>query len=103
MSRLCGGDSLNWNCYKEAKTEEVSRESVFARIGRKLSGSAAELGFNSNMDITSNKQKVKVLLRCSASGCFDMHNICCKACGIKKCRYKCNFLDKEICEYQYMR
>lgn len=94
---------MNWNCYEEKKSKNTSKESAFARIGKKLSKSAVELGFSNKMDIQSNEQKAKVLLRCSVSGCFDMHNICCKACGIKKCRYKCNFLDKEICEHQYMR
>ena len=59
--------------------------------------------FNKNMDGESKEYEVKKLLRCAVSGCFDKHNICCKACDIKKCRYKCNFVDKEVCEHQYLK
>ena len=61
-----------------------------------------ELGFNKKLDEVSKKQKEIILLRCAASSCFDKYNICCKACDIKNCRYKCNFLDKKVCEHQYM-
>lgn len=57
---------------------------------------------DADMDEGSNGQSVKKPLRCSISGCFDKYNICCKACDIKKCRYKCNFLDKEVCEHQFI-
>lgn len=70
---------------------------------RRLGGGYIHIGLNENVDMQSNGQKVKALLRCSSSGCFDMHNVCCKACTIGNCRYKCNFLDSEICEYQYMK
>lgn len=52
------------------------------------------------VDKESNGHIVKKQLRCTISGCFDKNNICCKACDIKKCRFKCNFLDKEECEHQ---
>ncbi|KUO76233.1 MAG: hypothetical protein APF77_24055 [Clostridia bacterium BRH_c25] len=54
-----------------------------------------------NVDKESNEGEVKKQLRCAISGCFDKDNICCKACDIKKCRFKCNFMDKEVCEHQY--
>ena len=56
--------------------------------------------FITKTDKESNPYIVKKQLRCSISGCFDKYNICCKACDIKKCRYKCNYMDKEECEYQ---
>lgn len=49
----------------------------------------------------SSGRYVKKQLRCAVSGCFDKDNICCKECDIKKCRYKCNFIDREVCEHQY--
>lgn len=53
------------------------------------------------MDKESDAYVVKKQLRCTISGCFDKDNICCKACDIrKKCRFKCNFIDKEECEHQ---
>lgn len=52
------------------------------------------------MDKESNGHVVKKQLRCAISSCFDKNNICCKTCDIKKCRYKCNFIDKEVCEHQ---
>jgi hypothetical protein len=52
------------------------------------------------MDKESNGHNVKKSLRCTISGCFDKYNICCKACDIKKCRYKCNHMHEEECKYQ---
>lgn len=52
------------------------------------------------VDKESNGHNVKKLLRCTISGCFDKYNICCKACDIKKCRYKCNHMDEKECKYQ---
>lgn len=57
--------------------------------------------FSKEIDDGSNGCVVKEQLRCAISGCFDKYNICCKACDIKKCRYKCNFIDKEVCEHQF--
>ena len=54
------------------------------------------------MDDVSNGQAVESPLRCAISSCFDKGNICCKACDIKKCRYKCNFIDKKVCEHQFI-
>lgn len=55
---------------------------------------------NSKLDARSNGHIVKKRLRCAISGCFDMDTICCKECNIKKCMYKCNFIDREVCEHQ---
>jgi len=85
------------------KSQEYLNRPEIPGILRYLGGLYAQAGLIENMDIMSNGQGVKVQLRCSSSGCFDMHNICCKACGIKKCRYKCNYIDSEICEYQYIK
>jgi len=52
------------------------------------------------MDNKSKRHIVESPLRCAISGCFEKGNICCKSCDIKKCRYKCNFIDKAVCEHQ---
>lgn len=57
---------------------------------------------DTDIDDKSNGHIVKRQLRCAVSGCFDMDNICCKDCYIKNCRYKCNFIDKEVCEHQFI-
>jgi hypothetical protein len=31
-----------------------------------------------------------------------MGSICCKECNIKNCRYKCDFIDREVCEHEYI-
>lgn len=55
---------------------------------------------NKSMDERSNGHVVKKQLKCAVSSCFDRQDICCKECNIKGCRYKCNYLDKEVCEHQ---
>ena len=56
--------------------------------------------YSKKADKESDGQTVKRQLRCTISSCFDKNNICCKVCDIKKCHYKCNFMDKEVCEHQ---
>ncbi|MEA4846868.1 MAG: hypothetical protein VB106_06505 [Clostridiaceae bacterium] len=56
--------------------------------------------YDKEMDEKSNRNVVKKQLRCAISSCFDKQDICCKECDIKNCRYKCNFIDKEVCEHQ---
>lgn len=57
--------------------------------------------FSKNADEEPNGHIVEKQLRCTVSSCFDKQNICCKACDIKNCRYKCNFMDKEVCEHEF--
>lgn len=58
--------------------------------------------FAKNVDNESHGHVVKKQLRCGISSCFDMGNICCKECNIKDCRYKCDFIYKEVCEHEYI-
>lgn len=94
---------MNSTLNHREKSEAYLNMSAIPGVLRRLGERHTHKGLNENMDMQSNGQKVKVMLRCSSSGCFDMHNICCKSCVIGKCRYKCNFLDSETCEYQYMK
>ncbi len=55
---------------------------------------------NECMDKEPNEPVAKKQIRCAISGCFDKYDICCKECDIKNCRYKCNFIDREVCEHQ---
>jgi uncharacterized protein YutE (UPF0331/DUF86 family) len=71
-----------------------------AEIARALHKKVEQLFFNEEMDNMSSYYVVKKQLRCAVSSCFDKYNICCKACDIKKCRYKCNFINKEVCEHE---
>lgn len=57
---------------------------------------------STNVDEASKGHVARKQLRCAISSCFDMGNICCKECSIKNCRYKCNFIDKEVCEHKYI-
>ena len=63
---------------------------------------ARKLFTTDEKDGKSSGHVVRKLLRCAISSCFDMGNICCKECGIKNCRYKCNYADKEACEHKYI-
>ena len=92
---------MNWDCYTTRNIEHIPEVSIVSRIGKRLFMMVEELGFNKNVDEQSNGHEVKKQLRCAISGCFDKDNICCKQCDIKKCRYKCNFVDKEVCEHQF--
>lgn len=69
-------------------------------MAKRLLASEKGVFFSVGMDEKSSKYVVRKQLRCAISSCFDKNNICCKVCDIKKCRYKCNFLDKEVCEHQ---
>jgi len=42
----------------------------------------------------------KKQIRCMNSFCFDMGDICCKSCRIKKCMYECNFINEAECKHQ---
>ncbi|MGI6586402.1 MAG: hypothetical protein GX301_09980 [Gracilibacteraceae bacterium] len=53
-----------------------------------------------NMDEKSDGHVVEKQLKCAVSSCLDMGSICCKECSIRNCRYKCDYVDKEICNHQ---
>ena len=93
---------MNWDYYSTRDTGHNPETPVFSRIGKRLSMIIEELGFSKKVDEPSNGHEVKELLRCASSSCFDKGNICCKACDIKKCRYKCNFSNQKVCEHQFM-
>lgn len=85
------------------KIESGKRNPTIALAGRiaKILGKRVEqLFFNEAAYEGPDKNPVKKQLRCTISTCFDMQNICCKACDIKKCRYICNYIDKVECEHQ---
>ncbi|MHB1394747.1 MAG: hypothetical protein ACYCYE_17110 [Clostridia bacterium] len=90
--------NLKLNKTKYSKRNPVM--SIAYEIVKNLFTIERESFFIKKMDNESNGHIVKKQLRCTISSCFDMHNICCKVCDIKKCRYKCNFIDKEECEHQ---
>lgn len=54
-----------------------------------------------NMDEESSGHTVEKQLKCAVSSCLDMGSICCKECNIRDCRYKCDFVDKEVCNHQF--
>jgi len=89
--------------YKLKDTKKGLVISIACGIMERLFMMCGKSYLNNDMDVTSSKPEVKKQLRCAISGCFDKDNICCKACDIKKCRYKCNFIDKEVCEHQYIK
>lgn len=93
---------MNWNCNNAASESYSYGVPITTRIRKRLIMMVEELGFDKNVDMQSNGQEVKMLLRCTASSCFDKYNVCCKACDIKKCRYKCNHFDKDVCEHQFI-
>jgi len=86
--------------YKSDETDTNTLVSTYKRLERKLREYLGLFFFGKKMDDRSDGQIVKKQLRCTISSCFDKNNICCKTCDIKKCRYKCNFMDKEVCEHQ---
>lgn len=88
--------------YKIGNSKQNPVIYIAYEIVRRLFMAAGKALPDKYMDDGSNKYEVKKLLRCAISNCFDKGNICCKACDIKKCRYKCNFIDNEICEHQYI-
>jgi hypothetical protein len=69
---------------------------------KKFFAMGAKQQMRNNMDNMSDAHEIKKQLRCSISGCFDKDNLCCKACDIKNCRYKCNNLHKKVCENQFV-
>lgn len=79
-----------------------SMVSVACQVARKLFTIDAECFFAENMDEESNGHVVGKPLKCVISSCFDMGSICCKECNIKNCRYKCDFIDREVCEHEYI-
>ncbi len=85
------------------KSEREKRNPIIVLVKKLiwiLRKKAEQLFFSRKVDKESNGHIVEKQLRCAISSCFDKNNICCKACDIKKCRYKCNFIDKEVCEHQ---
>jgi hypothetical protein len=93
---------LNWDNCSARNIGYVPEVPTTVRIRKRLLMMVEELGYGKNVDKQSNGQEVKMLLRCDSSSCFDKYNICCKACDIKKCRYKCNYFDKDVCEHQFI-
>ena len=86
MSKTFGGDGLE------------------GKYGSGLLAAVAEaFGFDKRPEVLPEVVNAKVMQRCGNSGCLDKNDICCKACDIEKCRYKCDFLDKEICDHQYLK
>lgn len=81
--------------------EQNSMVSIACGVIKRLFAIGERGFFSENADRESNGHIVEKQLRCTISSCFDKQNICCKACDIKNCRYKCNFIDKEVCDYQY--
>ncbi len=85
------------------KSEIKKKNSVITtaeKLMHTLQKRVERLFFSRKVDEGSNGHIVKTQLRCTISSCFDKNNLCCKVCDIKKCRYKCNFIDKEVCEHQ---
>lgn len=91
---------MNAKCCREDSSGYIASKSMVARAVKKIRNSAERRLYVGNMDDASNGQTVKKQLRCAISSCFDKNNICCKECDIKSCRYKCNFIDQEVCEHQ---
>lgn len=75
--------------------------SIACGVARRLFIIGGRGFFCENVDAESNGHVMKKQLRCAISTCFDKGSICCKVCDIKNCRYKCNFIDKVVCENQY--
>lgn len=95
MSKITGGDGLERENGYAMQTNYGVRK-VFSAV-------AEAFGLNRNQEPLPETVNPKVLLRCGNSGCLDKNDICCKACDIEKCRYKCDFLGMEICEHQYLK
>lgn len=95
MSKNIGGDGL--------EGKYVSAVQTGYGIRKALSTVAEALGFNKSQAAPPEAVNAKMIQRCGNSGCLDKNDICCKACDIEKCRYKCDFLDLEVCEHQYLK
>jgi len=91
---------MNSEYYKSEIRKKGNILSRAVRLIRTLCGRVEQLLFSRKLEKEPNDHTMKKQLRCTISSCFDKHNICCKVCDIKKCRYKCNFIDKEECEHQ---
>ena len=91
---------MNFEFYKTKDSKYNPVIAIACGIVKRLFAIEKGPFFNKEMDYESNGHIVKKLLRCTISSCFDKNNICCKVCDIKKCRYKCNFIDKDVCEHQ---
>lgn len=95
MSKIFGGDGLEEKYGSKAQTANG--------IKKALSAMAVTFGFNKSQAAPPETVNAKVMQRCGNSGCLDKNDICCKACDIEKCRYKCEFIDMEVCEHQYLK
>jgi len=76
--------------------------SLACQVARRLFTIGKRCIIVEDMDKESNGHVVKKQLKCAISSCFDMGNICCKECNIKNCRFKCDFIDKETCDHEYI-
>jgi uncharacterized protein YutE (UPF0331/DUF86 family) len=76
--------------------------SIACQVAKRLFAIGERRFFVESMDEESNGRVVKKQLKCAISSCFDMGSICCKECTIKNCRYKCDFIDREVCEHEYI-
>jgi hypothetical protein len=95
-----GGDDMGseyYKCESEKQGPDMTSVEMLIYSLRKL---VERLFLSKKADKEVNGHIVKNQLRCAISSCFDKNNICCKVCDIKKCRYKCNFIDTEVCEHQ---
>lgn len=101
MSIIFGGDGLNRDYYEIKNLKHKSVISVVCRISKRLFAIAERSLLNEKLDGESNVHVVQKQIKCAVSSCLDKHTTCCKACDIKKCRYKCNYADKKVCEHQY--
>ncbi len=93
---------MNLELYKTSNPKGNTVIAVVYGAAKRLFRIEEEPLSDKEMDEGSNGRIVKKQLRCAVSGCFDKDNICCKECDIKKCRFKCNFIDKEVCEHQFI-
>lgn len=93
---------MNLDYYRTKNVKHNPVISIAYRIIERLFMIDARPLLSKKVDDESNGRAVEKQLRCAVSGCFDKYNICCKACDIKKCRYKCNHIDEEVCEHQFI-
>lgn len=71
-----------------------------AKIAKVLEKRVEQLFFDEAADDEPEEHENKEHIRCTASFCFDMQDICCKSCSFKKCTYKCDHIDEDECKYQ---
>lgn len=103
VEQLSGMVNISTSFYYKIESGRRNPTMALAgEIARALHKKVELLFFSEGMDNMSKGDNVKKQLRCAVSGCFDKHNICCKACDIKGCRFKCNFIKEEICKHQYL-